>query len=114
MEYKRKELLIQFQGNDVKFYSHSNDKSFIKQLVSVAKENLDHAGIDFKELTQRNAGTYFIFKTKLTNLLGETEAFTLDNIENAILKFYMDINNKIIKTTANNRFGIMAAEGTQH
>jgi len=98
-----KQLLIQFQGNDVKFYSHYNGEQFIKELVAVAKESFDNVGIDFNHVPKKNAATCFIFKTKLTNLLADRETYTLDDMASAIYQFYNDINDKIIKTNVNSR-----------
>jgi hypothetical protein len=99
-----KELLIQFQGNDVKFYSHSNNRVFIERLISLARVSFADQKMDFKKLTRQNAGTYFIFKTKLTSLLDNKKPFTLEAIERALLSFYSEIDERIIATIAGKGF----------
>lgn len=94
---KGKELLIQFQGGDIKFYSHSNDRVFIEELVQLAKQKFISKDIEFKNLTKREAGSYFVFKTKLTTKIGINQKLNLSNIKQTLINFYNEIDQKIIK-----------------
>lgn len=92
-----KELLIQFQGDDLKFYSHSNDKTFIENIVLKAKDEFQKGEVEFKKMTKREANTYFVFKTKLTTKMNDNNNFNLTSIMNAVISYYNDIDEKVIK-----------------
>lgn len=92
-----KELLIQFQGDDLKFYSHSNDKTFIENIVTKAKNEFQNGEVVFKKMTKREANSYFVFKTKLTTLMNDSNNFNLANIMNTVISYYNHIDEKVIK-----------------
>ena len=92
-----KELLIQFQGDDLKFYSHSNDKIFIENIVIKAKEEFKNGQVEFKKMTRREANSYFVFKTKLTTKMNDNNDFNLTNIMNSVINYYNDFDEKVIK-----------------
>jgi hypothetical protein len=91
-----KELLIQFQGDDLKFYAHSNDKTFIESIVNKAKQEFKNDQVDFKKMTKREANSYFIFKTKLSAKIKANQEFNLTNIMNSVVEYYDEIDRKVI------------------
>ncbi|MGI4867768.1 MAG: PD-(D/E)XK nuclease family protein [Janthinobacterium lividum] len=91
-----KELLIQFQGNELKFYSHSGDRYFIEKVVAIAKNYIHYNGIEFKKMTRKNSATYYILKIKLLYLMTDKAIYNIDTIKSVIIKFYNDIDARVI------------------
>jgi hypothetical protein len=91
-----KELLIQFQGNDMKFYTHSDDKSFLKIFIQKSRENLPDEKIELKRITKSNSGTNYIFKIKLTDKIEDDKKFDLKTITHVVLDLYRLIDDKLI------------------
>lgn len=90
-----KEFLIQFQGNDIKFYSHCTDKPFLNDIVFTAQNALSQEHYEYKKFTRAESKSYFIVKTKVTQeAIGET--IDLETLFVMICDFYHTINNKVM------------------
>lgn len=89
------EVLIQFQGNSLKFYLHSANKSIAEKLIKFSKSQIQSNKIKFKNLTKRKENSCYIFETKINNNLNGD--FTLNDIYRFLLAFYEKIDNKIIE-----------------
>lgn len=87
------EKLIQFQGNDVKFYIHTGNKEIIKELVEKVKINMDTNNGQLKKITTRNAGSSFIYKEKLTHIVKNN--VDMDNVIEYLMDFYFRIDSVI-------------------
>lgn len=88
------EILIQFQGNDLKFYLHSKNKESANKLISYSTDKVWSNNIEIKKQTQRNQNSCFIFKTKLTDNLEND--FKYDELFKLIADFYINIDQIII------------------
>ena len=89
------EVLIQFQGNQLKFYLHSKNKKSAQKLIQYSIDKTWNNNIEIKKLTKRNENSCFIFKTKITDNL-DTD-FTYKELYKLIIEFYNNIEEKIIK-----------------
>jgi len=89
------EVLIQFQGNILKFYLHSPNKSIAEKLIKFSKSQIQCNKIKFKNLTKRKENSCYIFETKINNNLNGD--FTPNDIYRFLLAFYEKIDNKIIE-----------------
>lgn len=94
----KEEVLIQIQGNDLKFYLHSNNKEIAYKLIKYCANKVWSEQIEIKKLNQRNPNSCFIFKTKISDNLNEK--FTYKELYKLIVSFYNDIDEKIIKNYA--------------
>lgn len=89
------EVLIQFQGNSLKFYLHSANKSIAEKLIKFSKGQIKSNKIKFKNLTKRKENSCYIFETKINNNLNGD--FTPNDIYRFLLAFYEKIDNKIVE-----------------
>ena len=85
------EKLIQFQGNDVKFYIHTGNKTIVQEYIDKLQSEFNTSNGELKKLNNRDANSFFIYKEKLTNIL----PYTLDII--MIVDYLMDFYNRIDK-----------------
>lgn len=84
------EKVIQFQGNDVKFYIHTGNKEIIKQLIEKVKSNIITNNGELKKITARNENSSFIYKEKLTHVINSD--VNIDNVIEYIMDFYSRID----------------------
>jgi len=89
------EVLIQFQGNSLKFYLHHANKNSAEKLIKFSKSQIQSKKIKFKKITKRKENSCYILETKLTDNLNDD--FTLKDIYRFLVTFYENIDNKIIK-----------------
>lgn len=89
----KEEVLIQLQGNDLKFYLHSNNKEAAEKLIRYCEAKIWNKNIELKKLTKRKQNSCFIFKTKLTENLDNN--FTYKELYELIINFYSKINEII-------------------
>jgi|SRR5690606_1988757 hypothetical protein len=94
-EKTKEELLIQFQGNDLKFYLHSKNKENAEKIIRFSEGKIWKEKYEVKKLTERNQNSCFIFKTKLTENLNND--FTYKELYELIVDFYVKIDEKIIQ-----------------
>lgn len=88
------ELLIQMQGNDIKFYSHSKNKPFLSDIKGFAQKQFSDIPYEYKKETKRQSNTQFILKTKL---LQENTPIDVDYLFNRIIQFYITLNENVIQ-----------------
>ncbi|NRT13602.1 PD-(D/E)XK nuclease family protein [Flavobacterium sp. 14A] len=93
------ELLIQIQNGELKFYAHTKNKEFLKNLIDFSKQNIDNEFTEFKNINNINEKTSYIFKIKFFNnkKIKETTELDINKMYEYILKFYNKIDTKIIK-----------------
>ncbi len=89
------EKLIQFQGNDVKFYIHTGNKKIVQDLIDKTSISIDCKNGELKKLNNRNAKSYFIYKEKLTSVL--PNSINIEMIVDYLMNFYNRIDNIIKK-----------------
>ena len=93
------DVLIQFQGNSLKFYLHSANKNSAEKLIKFSKSQIQSTKqitkINFKKITKRKENSCYILETKITDNLNDD--FTLNDIYKFLVTFYENIDNKIIK-----------------
>lgn len=94
-EITGEELLIQFQGKDLKFYIHSNDKERIQKIINYCSDKLWNEEIEIKKLSKRKEGSCFIFKININDIIDENYSF--ENLIKVIEDFYHNIDSKMIK-----------------
>jgi len=94
-EITGEELLIQFQGNSLKFYLHSANKKNAEKLIKFSKSQIQSTKIKFKKITKRKENSCYILETKITDTLNDD--FKLKDIYRFLVNFYENIDNKIIK-----------------
>ena len=95
MILSEEEVLIQFQGNSLKFYLHSANKNIAEKLIKFSKTQIKSNKIKFKNLTKRKENSCYIFETKINNNLNNE--FTPNDIYRFLLAFYEKIDNKIVE-----------------
>lgn len=97
------ELLIQFQGSDLKFYTHRPEKmkfdEYKRRLELIIKKFTDHQKSQstsregqLKKLPRGNYGSCFIFKENLQRTL-RLEEVTTEEIYSYVLGFYHELND---------------------
>ncbi|MBZ4041353.1 PD-(D/E)XK nuclease family protein [Flavobacterium hibisci] len=91
----KEDVLIQFQGRDLKFYIHSVDKERIKKVIDFCSKRLWDEKLELKKPTKRKEGSCFIFKTRINDVV--INDFSIANICKTIEGFYENIEEKIIK-----------------
>ena len=103
------ELLIQLQGNKLKLYCHHNGvknsekefKQFGLDLVKNIEEMEDvWSQGKFKKMTAANPKSYYIYQTLLTDQI-EKDKMDLPSIEDAVMRFYHNIDNVLNKIYPN-------------
>jgi len=94
-EKTNEEVLIQFQGKDLKFYIHSNDKIRIQKLINFCEDKLWNENIELKKMNKKNENSCFIFRININLELSDNYGF--ENIIKVIEDFYYNIDTKIIK-----------------
>tara|TARA_Y100000814_G_C12220067_1_gene364515 strand:- start:213 stop:794 length:582 start_codon:yes stop_codon:yes gene_type:complete len=87
------ELLIQMQGNDIKFYSHSKNIFFLSDIKGFAQKQFSDMPYEYKRETKRQSKTQFILKTKL---LHDRTSINVDYLFNHIVRFYIRLNENVI------------------
>jgi hypothetical protein len=90
-----RELLIQFQGNDLKFYSHCPEKDFLNDIIAFSRQKLVYDHFEYKKLPKNQSKTYFILKTKVTLEL-PNGPINVDVLFNVIIKFYNELDQHVI------------------
>ena len=87
------ELLIQFQGSDLKLYSHSQDKEFGKLWIGKAKlfNKFEEGNFKFKKFTKRKPNSYYICKCDIKDRLSG-DNFKLRDLYEEIICFYKEID----------------------
>lgn len=90
-----RELLIQFQGNDLKFYSHCSEKDFLYEIIEFSRKNMVCEHYEFKRLPKSQSKTYFILKTKVLQEM-PNGVINVNSLFNVIVKFYQEIDQKVI------------------
>ncbi len=96
-EKTKEKLLIEFQGDDLKFYLHSkNIEDSASKLINYCESKIWDNNIELKKLNQSSPKTCFIFKTKLTQNLDSN--FKYKELFDLIVDFYKKIDLKIIQT----------------
>lgn len=94
-EVIKEDVLIQFQGKDLKLYIHSSNKEKVKFLIDFCSDKLWHKNIELKKITKRSENSCFIFKINLNDVTNQDYSFT--NIIKILDDFYNNIDLKIIK-----------------
>lgn len=87
-------LLIQLQGDDLKFYTHSKDRNLIQNMIDFSSSRTWNGRTELKKLSKRESNSCFIFKIKVSDSLGDN--FSLSDVADLVIDFYQNINNKII------------------
>jgi hypothetical protein len=95
--FENSELLIQFQGDELKLYCHSNNKAVIQNAVELAKNKFGEKAYEYKKLTKKDSGTYFILKTRLSSIIDPGSDWNIDLIRTAIISFYEAMDGGIFK-----------------
>lgn len=93
-EITGEELLIQFQGKDLKFYIHSDNKERIQNIINYCSDKLWDKNIELKKLSKRKENSCFIFKVNINDMVNEN--YTFENLIKVIEDFYNNIDSKII------------------
>jgi len=88
------ELLIQLQGNDIKFYSHSNNKPFLSNMVEFARLQFPEIPYEYKKESNRNSKTQFILKTKVLDEI--PSIVNVDFLFELVIKFYTALTENVI------------------
>jgi|GEM_PF-2206346 len=88
-------LLLQFQGNDIKFYIHSTDRDAIQGMINFCTEKIWDDQIELKKLSNRKSKSCFILKIKVRQMLGTH--FSIEEIFNLINAFYKNLDKNIIE-----------------
>lgn len=91
---KGNKLLIQLQGNDIKFYSHSTNQSFLSDLKRFSQDQFSHLSYEYKKETKRQSNTQYILKAKL---LSDSKAMNVNYLFDRFLEFYSTLNEKVIQ-----------------
>src|SRR5690606_29548152 len=93
-----KETLIQFQGDLLKFYCHTNDPEFLKKLKLKActVDSLQADKFKFKPEINSNPKTRYIFQVKLEDLLQNPDHYTVQDLFMVIVDLYQMIDMEIM------------------
>jgi PD-(D/E)XK nuclease superfamily len=97
---KENQLLIQLQGEDLKFYSHSIDRCFIQEFIDIAGKKLGDK-YRLNSLTKRKSKSYYIAKIKIEEFVKKDNSVDIHRLFEIIIKFYLEINQDIIKPYRN-------------
>ncbi|MEB8345866.1 PD-(D/E)XK nuclease family protein [Flavobacteriaceae bacterium KMM 6898] len=89
------EKLIQFQGNEIKFYVHTADKDYIRELISLTKNNLDLSNGKLKRITKRKENSCYIYKETLTT---NCSCKTIEDVADYLMKFYERLDQILMRT----------------
>lgn len=92
-----KELLIQIQNGKFKFYAHTGDKDFLNKIRQFSQEHINNEFAKIKKDTQRISRSECIFSLDINERLNENSILTHEEFFDYILKFYNEIDEKIIK-----------------
>ncbi|ALM50140.1 hypothetical protein AMR72_15305 [Flavobacterium psychrophilum] len=90
-----KRLLIQFQGNDLKFYLNNDSKELLLRLIDFANECFQQGRYSLKKLTNRESKTCFILKTTITKEHPEAP-MTINTVFDLVIAFYKMLDEHII------------------
>lgn len=89
------EILIQFQGDLLKFYAHTNDKIILEKYICIAK-NIWTEDADFKKLNRRECKTNYIYKENILNIATDKEQLSINQIVDYLNDFYEKIDAALI------------------
>lgn len=90
----KQEVLIQFQGKDLKFYLHSENKDIANELISYCEDKLWDENIELKKQSKKKEKSCFIFKKRVDENLKKD--FKYKDLFDLIVDFYRKIDEKII------------------
>ncbi len=91
------ELLIQIQDGIVKFYAHTGDKKFLKDIREFMKTKVKSDYGEIKKNDKRKSKSEYIARINFMKKLKENQSFSADTLFKIILVFYDRINSEIIK-----------------
>jgi len=90
------ETLIQFQGNDLKFYLHSDNKKAAEKIILHAGPKRWNERLELKTISKRQEKSCYIFKMKVVENL--RKEFTYTELYEIIKEFYIQTNKLIVES----------------
>ncbi len=88
------EILIQFQGADVKLYTHTSDKDFVRIAVKRVQSKMGPSKGKFNLVNRKESESHFIYTEKLIDFIPENN-FTVQKIAEFIYDFYLRIDTAL-------------------
>lgn len=108
------EFLLQFQGNELKFYVHllntnkelnkdekDDQRRFLEEIIRLLQEkliiNVNYSGEGkLKKLGKMNFRSYYLYKENIISGFTSSENITVECLVKRVLEFYNEINKSII------------------
>lgn len=91
----QKRLLIQFQGDELKFYLNCQDREMLSGLLLIAHECFEPGSYSLKKLTHKESKTCYILKTRITKEHSATP-ITIDTVFDLVIAFYKMLDENLI------------------
>lgn len=100
---KGRETLIQFQGDLIKFYCHTNDPEFLEIVNQKTHtiESLKAGKYKLKPQINNNPKSRYIFQVKLTDLLLNPMEYNVKDLCKVIVDLYNQIDKEIMAPSSN-------------
>lgn len=89
------EKLIQFQGDEIKFYIHTDNKEYIGELISLTKDNLDLEKGQLKRMTTRKEKSCYIYKETMTT---NCSCNSIEQVADYLMDFYERVDQILMPT----------------